>query len=701
MLSETELTGLVKTHKVLLDTSFAMDEGFPEFCRNVTGMLNGNRIFMPVVARKELLRLSRQSNPDTRAAALKALQAISAMEQDGKLELRHDASDTFTDLVIQRIVEQHLLKHDFCVLTNDVGLMMDLHSKRQKHSVNGLREVVVVKLHGRTHKPVLFVPRGTAAPAVATTGTKPFAVASTPAQDIDTPLTTRRDIGPSDVLYGSDGETVQLGKEIAAGGEGRVFDIAGRQEVCKVYHRDKLTVGLERKLTLMTGRQLHDPRVCWPLDVVRDADGVFRGFVMPRARGRSLRETLFVPRLWLKENPNWTRRQSVELAVNLLESIERLHQLNVVLGDINELNILLVDEKEVYFVDCDSCQVEGYPCPVGTVNFTAPEIQGRDFRTFLRTKDHDLYAVATLLFMILQPGKCPYSHQGGEDGAANILQGHFPYPLGEDSPTDGAPLGPWRFCWSHLSYDLKAAFYGSFDKAHLSPQRVPVNEWLRLLRKYSYYLSDPNKVFMGPSRQPGFDLSILPENYRRVPNQTETFENGYATDLEALSGRIRLRDNTNRQTVRGQHAARRRAFTLAGSTRSAAIGVQGRPGVTPRARPKRVPSAQASGATGRSAPIGVANPARLPRKAQPGHIASSQVSPPHPSGMQKAGRPAGGHPRKPGVATAKAIGGVVAAVLCSMGIVLCIANRMPWWCLVPMILCWMASCAAVLLARER
>ncbi|RML94152.1 hypothetical protein APX70_07765, partial [Pseudomonas syringae pv. maculicola] len=64
-------------------------------------------------------------------------------------------------------------------------------------------------------------------------------------------------------------------------------------------------------------------------------------------------------------------------------------------------NLLVTqDSTKLWMVDTDSFQIEGFPCPVGTVNFTAPEIQGVNYGTFMRTKEHELFAVATMLFMI-------------------------------------------------------------------------------------------------------------------------------------------------------------------------------------------------------------------------------------------------------------------------------------------------------------
>jgi hypothetical protein len=551
----SKLHEVLQTHKVILDTSFAMSEGFAQFYHDFADVLKQNPVLVPLVAKQELLKHLRNSDQAKSSAARKSLDCLDQMERHKSAVVRHEACDSFTDLVIQRVVEQHLIDYDFCVLTNDVGLMLDLHEKQHKHSVRNTKNLFVIKLHGMTHKPVQFTPyAGTWAPsarrATRPASPQPFTLASALQPDLEKPLVVRETIKEGSSLFVADGSVVKLEREIAGGGEGSVFEIAGRADVCKIYHENRITVGRENKLALMTSRGLDEPGICWPTDVVRDSNGVFRGFIMPRARGYSLRETLFVPKLFLKENPNWTRRESVNLAIQILEKIQLLHSMNVIIGDVNELNILMVDDTEMYFVDCDSYQLEGYPCPVGTVNFTAPEIQGCDFRTFLRTKDNELYAVATLLFMILHPGKCPYSHQGGEDGATNIKEAHFPYPLGQGNPTDGAPLGCWRFCWSHLSYRLKDAFYGSFHRDHLRPQRVGIWEWLNVLREYQNYLSDPGKTFMGPSRHPGFDLSILPQNYRRVPGQDDPVPSEGETDLGMLKDRIWLNNNKTQSRAR-------------------------------------------------------------------------------------------------------------------------------------------------------
>jgi serine/threonine protein kinase len=174
--------------------------------------------------------------------------------------------------------------------------------------------------------------------------------------------------------------------------------------------------------------------------------------------------------------------------MRIVETIRYLHNANVIIGDINPNNILLTKTGDVYFVDTDSFQIENYPCPVGTVNFTAPEIQGERFPEFLRTKENEIFAIATLIFMILMPGKPPYSRQNGEDQGTNIKTSKFPYAFSKNGengekinyPYDEAPEGPWRNIWSNLAYVMKDYFFSVFREQ----KRPSLEELINALNNY-------------------------------------------------------------------------------------------------------------------------------------------------------------------------------------------------------------------------
>lgn len=159
--------------------------------------------------------------------------------------------------------------------------------------------------------------------------------------------------------------------------------------------------------------------------------------------------------------------------------------MNIIVGDINALNILVETNGKIWFVDTDSYQIENFPCPVGTVNFTAPEIQGKDYANFIRTKNHELFAIATMIFMILFPGKPPYSQQGGESQSDNIKKMNFPYWCSEKSEVN-PPEGSWNFIWSHLTAKVKENFCMTFK----NNQRKNIEDWLEVLKKYKWAIEN-------------------------------------------------------------------------------------------------------------------------------------------------------------------------------------------------------------------
>ena len=94
--------------------------------------------------------------------------------------------------------------------------------------------------------------------------------------------------------------------------------------------------------------------------------------------------------------------------------------------------------------------------------------------------------------MLMLPGKPPYAQQGGESLADNILAGDFSYPLGTSS-NKKTPQGPWRYVWSHLTYEVKEMFYNTFriDGTHHSEnERYSVREWIGAFQKYLRLLDD-------------------------------------------------------------------------------------------------------------------------------------------------------------------------------------------------------------------
>ena len=67
----------------------------------------------------------------------------------------------------------------------------------------------------------------------------------------------------------------------------------------------------------------------------------------------------------------------------------------------------------VVLIDCDSFQVNTngrcYPCEVGVPLYTPPELQKKSFRELIRTRNHDRFGLAILIFQLLFVGRHPYA----------------------------------------------------------------------------------------------------------------------------------------------------------------------------------------------------------------------------------------------------------------------------------------------------
>lgn len=346
------------------------------------------------------------------------------------------------------------------------------------------------------------VPRKTAADSVEPVKLIPFSLHKTPLRSADVQMAVRAFPSEGGTVSTSSGKQVRLGQKLSEGGEGVIYKTSTPGLVCKIYHPNKVTTLKRQKIELMVSRKIDRPGICWPTELVFNQHGEFVGYLMPLAQGKTMQASMFVKPVLLKTFPSWQRIDLVNLCVAFLRHLEYLHSLNIIVGDINPQNLLVTqDSTQLWLVDTDSFQVEAFPCPVGTVNFTAPEIQGLGYESFLRTIQHEDFAVATMLFMILFPGKPPYSQQGGGSPAENIKGKRFPYRDFDDKENfsgENAPQGSWGIIWNHLSKDLRAAFHRTFSR----DERLTVDQWLPLLTRYQFSIQ---KKYLGNE--------IFPQSY--------------------------------------------------------------------------------------------------------------------------------------------------------------------------------------------
>lgn len=313
--------------------------------------------------------------------------------------------------------------------------------------------------------------------------------------------------------------TLVLGPMLGEGGEGRVFSVEGDpNSVVKVFDAEHRTWHRKEKLDLLLARTFAREGIGFPTSAITNRDGEFVGYAMPRASGKVLQATVMRPARFKTTYPNWTKADLVDVCISFLERVAYLHSLNILLGDINPKNLMVDGNKDVWIIDADSWQLEGYPCPVGTPMFTAPTVSG-DYADALRTVEEELFAVATMLFMILITGQFPYARAGADGGdfAALIKEGKFAFQFRAKSDRD-QPDGNWKYMWSHLPFPVKRMFWNTFhrDGARYS-KRPTADEWLHVFRDY--------KQFFGSSDD--FDPmsnDVYPTRFRAMAPDTPIYE---------------------------------------------------------------------------------------------------------------------------------------------------------------------------------
>lgn len=393
---------------------------------------------------------------------------------DGKTKGHADAR-------LLALFEMYYTTHKIVVVTQDRALGADLLARSQTRSVR--------------HKPALIL-------YIHKDGTwqdcsPPFMTGLR--VKVSTLSTKTRPLRPEDAaqpLRTASGRPVMLGERLGRGGEGVVY-AAGMGLAAKLYHA--MSPMREGKLRRMVENPPRDlGHLAYPTDLLLDGQGQVVGVLMPRAKGMSLCDVLRLDNVTLRPAilgtyPHFRRHHLAEIALAVARRVQTLHTHGVILGDINEENVLVEPpadangKAEAWLVDVDSAQVEGYPCLVGKPEFAVPwaPSASQGFQR-LRSKDEDGFALAVLLFFILMARVMPYQCCGKTyDQAAQ--EGCFPYANPKTRRKLLETLLYQQFVWGGLTVELRGRFCSVFDKdGHWFKQsKAPfASAWTPLLEEY-------------------------------------------------------------------------------------------------------------------------------------------------------------------------------------------------------------------------
>lgn len=152
----------------------------------------------------------------------------------------------------------------------------------------------------------------------------------------------------------------------------------------------------------------------WPTATLHERpEGPIVGLLMRQIKDYKEIHTLYSPAHRKTTFPQADWRFLLTTAMNCAAALENMHSCGVVVGDVNQSNVLVSGAGLIALIDCDSFQIyangQVYPCEVGVPLFTPPELQGQNFRGLNRTSNHDRFGLAVLIFHLLFMGRHPFS----------------------------------------------------------------------------------------------------------------------------------------------------------------------------------------------------------------------------------------------------------------------------------------------------
>lgn len=328
-------------------------------------------------------------------------------------------------------------------------------------------------------------------------------------------------LAENSVATGLNGTVYRLGQQIGSGGEGTVFAVSGTKLVAKIYNND--SPDLEQKLIFMVTHPVPNVAdqhgniimvLAWPKDVIYDQKGAFVGYVMPFMSGGveifEIEQGCTSPAAKTKL-PNYTWRLNVLVARNLAAAVKVLHAQNYVIGDMNCKNLMVNADGSINMLDTDSFDVTDpatgnhYKCCVGTEDYLAPELQGKNLSSdrAMFTTHADDFALAIHIFRLLMnnyhPFTCrqlvrPQNSSNENKLMQNVAEGKCPYI--HQYPDFDIPMGAATLeevLPDYIRRDFVRTFnYNSGNAISSAQNRTTAAQWTEDLRRLLQECDGPN-----------------------------------------------------------------------------------------------------------------------------------------------------------------------------------------------------------------
>jgi DNA-binding helix-hairpin-helix protein with protein kinase domain len=282
------------------------------------------------------------------------------------------------------------------------------------------------------------------------------------------------------------GRSLVKGAELAAGGEGRVYELSGSPaEVIKMYHAPASPAQAAKLRAIVEMRTAELSAVsAWPTDLAVSPAGAVIGIVMPKIDSKGVIDRLSHPGERRQHFANADYLFITTVAGNLMTAASVLHSRGVVIGDVNESNVMVRPNGTVAFIDVDSFQITRggvvHRCTVAKDLFLPPELIGQSLANANRSPAQDCFGLAVLAFQLLMNGRHPFHGRilDGMDRSTQDLVSAGAYAY---SPRSRLPMAPPPGAMAVMDLEPLAPL---FEQAFLSQARPTAADWAAAIGKF-------------------------------------------------------------------------------------------------------------------------------------------------------------------------------------------------------------------------
>lgn len=286
----------------------------------------------------------------------------------------------------------------------------------------------------------------------------------------------------------SDGQELTVSRRIGKGGEGEVFSLSNVPGFAVKAYLPAFLKKREPKIRAMVAAKIGSTTatVAFPLRVVVNSAGEFAGFIMKLVEKHKEIHELQTPASRQVHFPKADYRFLVRTAVNIARIFAQVHASGCVVGDINQRSILVSPEATVVLIDADSFQFSHgnslYPCEVGVLEYTPPELQGKSLGSVRRTPDHDGFGLAVALFQLLCMDRHPFSGRYRGSGDMPIEKAIHEFRFAYSARSTGMDSPPGSVSLSDFSAGVRDCFEEAFSPQHLGRRPAP-SRWVTALEE--------------------------------------------------------------------------------------------------------------------------------------------------------------------------------------------------------------------------